>query len=123
MSLTDNSGNLNSFQKEFSVKVFDESVQIIEASNKFVSFFNDRFNENGVEGFKTYGKTKDSIYGSRNVTYKRMQRYEVSSLEINRITGDISYNQSSLTKATDDYKEKSYSTRFTGKCKKKERAF
>ena len=59
-----------------------------------------------------------------NITYSTYnKRYEYSNVEINRITGDISYRQERLTQATDENKEKSYSMTFTGKCKKEERAF
>ena len=121
--LYDNSGNLSSYQNEYSIKVFDDSMSVIRSSNKWETYINDRFNINDVEADMVYEKTKDSIYGMRDITYNLYKRYEYSKVEINRITGDILYMQESLTKATDEYKEKSYSMTFTGKCKKKERAF
>ena len=121
--LYDNSGNLSSYQNEYSIKVFDDSMSFITSSNKWETYINDRFNINDVEAVMVYEKTKDSIYGMRDITYNLYKRYEYSKVEINRITGDILYMQESLTKATDEYKEKSYSMTFAGKCKKKERAF
>ena len=123
-NLYDNSGNLSSYQNEYSIKVFDDSMRVITSSNKWETYVNDRFNINDVEAVKVYEKTKDSIYAKRDITYNtNYPRYEYSMVEINRITGDISYRQESLAKATDEYEEKSYSMTFTGKCKKKERVF
>ena len=123
-NLHDNSGNLSSYQNEYSIKVFDDSMRVITSSNKWETYVNDRFNINNVEAVKVYEKTKDSIYGMRDITYNTYnKRYEYSKVEINRITGDISYWQERLTKATDENEEKSYSMTFTGKCKKKERTF
>ena len=123
-NLHDNSGNLSSYQNEYSIKVFDDSMRIITSSNKWDTYVHDRFNINDVEAVKVYEKTKDSIYGMKDITYSTYnKRYEYSKVEINRITGDISYWQERLTKATDENEEKSYSMTFTGKCKKKERTF
>ena len=123
-NLYDNSDNLSSYQNEYSIKVFDDSMRVITSSNKWDTYVNDRFNINDVEAVKVYEKTKDSIYGMKDITYNTYnKRYEYSKVEINRITGDISYRQERLTKATDERKEKSYSMTFTGKCKKEERAF
>ena len=123
-NLYDNSGNLSSYQNEYSIKVFDDSMRVIASATTWETYVNDRFNINDVEAVKVYEKTKDSIYGMKDITYNTYnKRNEYSKVEINRITGDISYRQERLTKATDENKEKSYSMTFTGKCKKEERAF
>ena len=68
-NLHDNSGNLSSYQNEYSIKVFDDSMRVITSSTNWETYVNDRFNINDVEAVKVYEKTKDSIYGMKDITY------------------------------------------------------